>query len=218
MLLHDLLKTTVFQKQIVAVSGLLLSGFVLVHMSGNLLILISAESYNHYSHALISNPFLEVAEMGLALVFILHVLFAISLTRRNRESRSERPYVAHVKVARFGSRSMILTGLLTIAFLILHLKTFKYGAYYEVEYGGVAMRDLHRLVIEKFREPFYSAFYVFSMVLLGIHLCHGFASVFQSLGVSSVRKRWVRNLGYTLAVVVSVGFAIQPLYVLAGRP
>lgn len=218
MSVRNLVCTSVGKKQIVGLSGLALSGFVLMHMAGNMLILVGPEAYNKYSHALVSNPLLPAVELVLLAVFLFHVWFAFSLARDNRRARPVTPYQlprpGSADRADFGSRTMIYTGLLTFVFVVLHLWTFKYGTHYSATYGGVEMRDLHKLVLEKFGEPLYAGYYIFSMVVLFAHLSHGFGAVFQSLGFASVRNPRLRKLSWAFAAVVAAGFVSQPLYVM----
>lgn len=208
--------STIMRKQVVALTGLALSGFLLMHMSGNLLILAGPEMYNTYSYKLITNPLLIPAEIALVLMFVVHVYLAASLTRQNWVARPQTSGAIRgggEKLARFGSKSMILTGAVVFVFTVLHLITFKYGTHYEATYNGVVMRDLHRLIIEKFREPLYVAWYLIALVILGVHLSHGFSATFQSLGIGSVKWKGLRRLGWAFAFVISVGFIIQPIYV-----
>jgi succinate dehydrogenase / fumarate reductase cytochrome b subunit len=111
---------------------------------------------------------------------------------------------------------MALSGLLLLAFLILHLITFKWGTYYSVQYGGIEMRDLYRLVAEKFQNLWFVGWYLLCLCLLGLHLSHGFAATFQSLGFGRVRNRGLRIAGWLFATIVAGGFISQPLYFILG--
>jgi succinate dehydrogenase / fumarate reductase cytochrome b subunit len=184
-------------------------------MAGNLLLFCGPETYNEYSYKLVHNPLLLPAEIGLLLAFVLHVYLACKLTLENRAARPLAPANgggSGEKAARFGSKSMILTGILVFVFVILHLITFKWGTYYEATYGGTEMRDLYRLAVEKFSSPLYVGWYLFSLVILGIHLSHGFSATFQSLGFNSVRRCGVKKVGYAFAAIVAFGFISQPIY------
>lgn len=209
--------STVGKKYVMAVTGLVWVGFVLAHMAANLMILVSAPLYNAYSHALVSNkPLLYAAEAILIWAVVVHVTMAILLTAENRQARTQRYAMIPngAKGATLASRTMAIQGSLILAFIILHIATFKYGTYYETTVNGVAMRDLHRLVIEVFKQPMYVGWYVLCLILLGFHLSHGVGSVFQSLGLRNDRSaRTIRQLSLGYAVIVAVGFLIQPLYV-----
>lgn len=212
-----LLSISVGKKYLMAVTGLGLTGFVLTHMLANLLILFSADAYNAYSHALTSNKaFLLTAEAGLVTLFLLHIFLAISLTRANRAARPDRYAMGPTgeKAATLASRTMIHHGMVIFIFVILHLKLFKYGAYYETNVHGVAMRDLYRLVLEEFKEPGEVIWYVAAMCVLGFHLSHGIGSTFQSLGWNHPRYTpKVMAAGLALAILIAAGFILPPLYV-----
>lgn len=204
------------RKQIMGVSGLIWSGFVLTHMAANMLILFSADAYNKYSHALISNPLLPIAELALVVFLAMHVIDGLWLTYENRKARPEK-YAMPTngkKKARFQSKFMAFHGSLLLVFIITHLITFKYGTYYETTVDGVVMRDLHRLVIEVFQEPMYVFWYCVSMIAVGLHLSHGFYSAFASLGVFHPKfSPMLSKIGYVYAAVVAGGFLSQPIYV-----
>jgi succinate dehydrogenase / fumarate reductase cytochrome b subunit len=209
------LRTTIGLKKIVGLSGLGFALFLLSHMAGNLLILVGPEAYNNYSYKLVSTSLIYVAEAGLVAAFLLHATLAIRLTLKNKAARP----VGYVKSAygekrtSWAAKTLILSGLLILVFTVLHLITFKWGSYYAITYNGVEMRDLHRLIVEKFHQPAYVAFYEFCLVVLGVHLSHGVAASFQSLGVASVRTKGLRCAGKSFAFLVTAGFMLQPLYV-----
>lgn len=208
--------SSVGRKQMMGITGLVWSLFVLTHMAGNMLIMVSAEKYNLYSHALVSNPFLIVAELGLLLTLTLHVVDGVWLTLQNKAARPKK-YAMPTngeKKARFQSKYMIFHGSLLLVFIILHLITFKWGPEYTTTINGVEMRDLHRLVIEVFHNTRYVVWYCIAMVVVGLHLSHGFYSSFASLGIFHPRfAPYVSKFGYLYAFVVAAGFLSQPIYV-----
>jgi len=184
-------------------------------MAGNMLMWLGPEAYNTYSHALITNPLLPVAEIGLVVFFVAHLGLALSLVWQNKAAKGGRYAVSgDVKAGGFAAKTMVYTGLLLLVFIVLHLITFKYGPHYTATYHGVEMRDLHRLIVEKFSEPLYVAWYWLSLIVLGIHLSHGFAGTFQSLGIASSNHPTIRKIGWAFAIIVSAGFISQPLYVI----
>ena len=209
-----LLTSTIGRKMLMGASGLLLLVFLVVHLSGNLLLFAGREPFNDYSHKLISNPLIYLAEIALLALFVAHFATGLLVTRSNRAARPVRYVVkrgaggaSHKSLA---STSMILSGLFVLAFVPLHLWTFKYGAHYASP-ADPAVRDLHRLVIEEFHEPGEVAWYVGAMLVIGLHLWHAFGSGLESLGVTHrPALRWV---GQALAVVITVGFLIVPLAV-----
>lgn len=209
--------STVGKKYIMGITGLVWTGFVLSHMAGNMLIFVSPELYNAYGHALVSNkPFLYTAEAVLVLALLVHVITAFSLTAQNNSARDTKYYMDTngEKGVSFASRTMIFTGSLILVFVIYHLITFKYGAWYTVTYDGVEMRDLHRLIIEVFQNPAYVVGYIVCLLALGLHLSHGVGSMFKSWGFNHPKYTpMLEKVGYLYAVVVTLGFISQPLYV-----
>ena len=208
--------SSVGTKLLIALTGLALVGFLIVHLAGNLLLFFGPAKFNDYAHALIANPLVVPAELGLLAIFILHVVKAISNFFGNRRARTE-PYETKVWAGgpsrkSWASTTMILSGLLTLIFVPFHLITFKYGPHYASAEAGV--RDLFRLVVEVFQSPFYTFFYVVSMLILGMHLRHGVSSSLQSLGL--IPARWTRVFlvaGWLLAIGVAAGFVIIPAYI-----
>lgn len=207
-------RTTIGKKVLVGVSGLLLAGFVLSHMAGNMLLLVSADAYNLYSYKLTSNPLIYVAEAGLVFLALLHIGLTVNLTMANKAARptSYDSTAVGDKRTSWIARTLILSGLLILTFLVLHLITFKFGTHYSTEVDGVEMRDLHRLVNEKFQEPLYVGWYLFSLLILWAHLKHGVSSIFQTLGLFSARHCAIKKIGIGFATVVCLGFASQPIY------
>ncbi len=216
------LMSSIGRKQLMALTGLAWSLFVLTHMAANLLILFDAEAYNKYGHALVSNPLIYIAEAGLVLTILVHIVNGVIVTYGNWKARPLKSAMVPSgdKAPRFQSKWMAYHGTLLLIFLIWHLVTFKFGDVYYVTYAGVEVRDLHRLVLEVFQKPFYVAFYLVCMVAVGFHLSHGFYSSFASLGLYHPRySPMISKFGFIYAVIVAAGFMSQPIYVffLAGR-
>ncbi len=210
------LGSTVGKKYLMGISGLVWAGFVMAHMAGNLLMFVSADAYNAYGHALVSGNIIYVAEAVLILALITHVFCAVSLTLHNRSARPNRYAVAASgeKKVSGASRTMAVQGSLILAFIILHIATFKYGTYYETTVNGVVMRDLYKLIHEVFQQPGYIVWYVVCLILLGFHLSHGVKSIFQSFGLLNATYRPVINtVSCVYAVVVAGGFLAQPIFV-----
>jgi succinate dehydrogenase / fumarate reductase, cytochrome b subunit len=214
------LSSAIGRKQIMGFTGLAWSLFVLSHMAGNMLILVGPDAYNKYAHALITNPAIYLAEAGLVLTLLFHVVDGFWLTFQNKRARPAKYAMSPngEKAPRFQSRFMIFHGSLLLVFIVLHLITFKYGAHYTTTVDGVEMRDLHRLVIEVFQDPVYVGWYAVALVAVGFHLSHGFYSAFASLGFYHPRySPALSKLGYVYAFVVAGGFLSQPLYVFLNR-
>ena len=213
------LSSSVGSKFLIAFTALSLLLFLVAHLGGNLLFLLGPDAFNKYSHRLTSNPLIYLAEAGLLAVFVVHVLKTTWTVASNRRARPDRYAVkAWAKTKNLRSRkslsstTMILTGALTLLFVITHLITFKFGTYYETS-GG--LRDLYRLQLEVFSSPAYVAFYLVCMSVILFHLWHGVSSAAQSLGINS--PQWTPRivaLGRVLSVLIAGGFFIIPLYTL----
>ncbi|MBI2520312.1 MAG: succinate dehydrogenase cytochrome b subunit [Bdellovibrio sp.] len=208
-------KTSIVKKQLMAASGLLLCGFLLTHMAGNFLIYFGPEFFNTYSHKLISNPFIYIAEAILVLIFLSHICLAIKVTLENRAARPE-PYYVSVHSGRgatLSSSTMPITGFIILTFLIWHVVSLKYGPHYEATYNGVVMRDLHKLVIEYFQIEWHVGLYILAMAAAGMHAFHGFWSAFQSLGVNHPKYNCcIRFVSKAFGVFVALGYSAFPIY------
>jgi succinate dehydrogenase / fumarate reductase cytochrome b subunit len=210
------LSTSTGSKILVALTGLAMVGFLAGHLAGNLLALVGPDIYNDYSHALISNPLLIPVEIGLIAILLMHMGTAVSVVLRGRRARPERyavkQWAGGPSRKSLSSTSMIVTGLIVLGFLLLHLRTFKFGPWYRDPDTGY--RDLYRLLVEVFQNPAYVIFYVVCMVLVGMHLRHGLSSAFQSLGL--MPRSWtgrILRMGATLAVIVAAGFSLIPVII-----
>ena len=200
-------------------TGLLLSAFVLVHLVENLLLFAGPEPYNRYVHRLLSlGVIIYAMEIVLGSIFLVHMITAVTVWLDKRRARPE-PYALRKSAGgpsrqTIFSTTMIYTGALLLIFLVLHLKTFKWGPEYEVVYGGVVMRDLHRLVMEVFSSAGYFLGYEVIMILLGFHLRHGVWSAFQSLGLEHPRySPIIYGIGILFAIAIAVGFLAIPAWV-----
>lgn len=199
----------------------MLFAYLPVHLAGNLLVFAGPETFNRYSHLLISNPLIYVLEVGLLAVFLIHVYKAVSNYIANRKARPQ-PYIKK-ELAGYKSRksaassTMIMTGIWTLLFIAVHLQGLKFGSYYQVTGGTEHVRDLYRTEVEVLTNPLNMAFYVVSMVVIGFHLWHGFWSAWQSLGLGNSRytPRLV-TLSKVFAIVVSGGFIVVVLCVFFG--
>lgn len=213
--LATFLSSTIGKKQVVAVSGLLLCGFLVAHLLGNLLLFAGPDAFNQYAYRLTSTPLIYAAEAILSLIFIGHLYLAMSLTYQNKMARPEKYFKKSKtgKGANFFSRSMPYTGLIMLVFIVTHLMHFKYGTYYSTVVEGHEIRDVYRTVMEYFASPSNSFWYVFAMLALCAHLYHGVQSTFQSLGINS--QKWnctFRLLGRSFGLIVPTGFLLLSLW------
>lgn len=199
-----LLSSPVGKKLGMALTGLLLYGFLIGHLGGNLLLLKGdrGQAFNAYSDYLSQHPLLVPVELLLLAIFLLHVYLAILVTLENRRARPVGYRMNQSAGGRtWASSTMIYSGLLILVFLVFHIKSFKYGDHR----GGT----LYDLVVSTFQQPEYAIGYAIAMVVLGFHLWHAFQSAFQTLGLGS---RKVKSLGLLLCLILAIGFGSLPIY------
>jgi succinate dehydrogenase / fumarate reductase cytochrome b subunit len=209
-------KSTIGQKYIVAITGLLFSLFVLSHTLGNFLLFVSPEAYNMYSYKLISNPLIYLAEAGLVVLFVVHLTTAMYLAFKNYAARPDKYAVtaAGDKSTSQIAKMMWVQGAVILAFTVFHLITFKYGPHYLITYDGLEVRDIFRLVVEVFQSPIYVVGYVVVMILLGLHLSHGVQSAFKTLGFNHPQyESKLKMVGYVFSIFITLGFSAQPIYI-----
>ena len=209
--------SSIGSKFLIALTGILLLVFLIAHLAGNLLFIAGPDAFNEYSHKLVSNPLVYVAEIGLVAIFLLHIFKTVAMFGGSYSARPQgyaKKKWAKTKSDRsrksVSSTTMILTGTITLLFVVTHLITFKFGTYYETPEG---IRDLYRLQLAVFSNPGYVAFYVVAMFVIIFHLWHGATSAMQSFGVNS--PTWTPRLtlfGRGLAVILGLGFAALPVY------
>ena len=215
------------KKYLMALSGIVLVGFVFVHMAGNLQILMGQEKINAYAHALQSLPLplLWGSRLFLLLAVVVHAVTAYQLVKENRAARPNRNDIEKTQRAGIASLKMGLTGSILLAFIVFHLLHFTIRAIYP-EYSEMMttvgspdayeIHDVYSMVLAGFQHTWISVFYVVAMFLLCGHLAHGVSSAFQSLGIRSENWRVKLELAAkAYAWVIFVGFSIVPLLVLA---
>jgi succinate dehydrogenase / fumarate reductase cytochrome b subunit len=209
--------SSVGTKLLIGLTGLALFAYLILHLLGNALIFAGPEIFNEYSHRLISIPLIIPAEVGLLAVFLLHISKAFSNFLANRAARpvgyKMKKYAGHTSRKSLASSTMIWSGLVIALFVIVHVKQFKYGAWYQTVSAN-PIRDLARTEFEVFSQPVWVAFYVAATILVGLHLRHGISSSFQSLGLDHpVYTRRLTIWGIVFAVIIGGGLACIPLWV-----
>jgi succinate dehydrogenase / fumarate reductase cytochrome b subunit len=208
------LASSVGTKIVIGITGLALVLYLLIHIAGNLLVFFGPAFFNKYAYTLEGNPLVPIIEIGLLLIFLIHVYKTARMFLGNRDARPVR-YAQKKPAGRtsrktFASSTMILSGLWLLAFIVIHVKAFRYGTEYDWPAGG---RDLYRLEMENFSSPLMVGFYVLSMLVVGSHLWHGISSAFQSLGADT--PAWTRLIlpgGKVIAVLIAGGFIVIALW------
>ena len=205
-------RSSVGTKILIAATGLLLLLYLIIHIAGNLMVFLGRDTFNQYSHTLVNNPLVPVIEIGLAIVVLIHIFKTVTMYVENRRARPvpyrRKKYAGPPSRKTFASSTMILSGLWLLAFIVIHVKTFKYGPEYQTA-GGGGVRDLYRLEMETFASLLAVALYVLSMLVVGSHLWHGVSSAIQSLGTDP--PRWTPRIllfGKLMAVLIAGGFIV----------
>jgi succinate dehydrogenase / fumarate reductase cytochrome b subunit len=211
------LSSSVGTKLLIGLTGIALFVYLILHLIGNALIFAGPEIFNEYSHALISNPLIIPIEIGLAAIFILHIYKTVVNWFANRAARpaayAKKEMAGHTSRKSLASSTMIVSGLVTLVFVLIHVKQFKYGTWYQVT-DHPDVRDLHRLELEVFSSPLWVAVYAVCTAIVGLHLRHGIASAFQSLGLDHpLYTRRLTTWGIVGAIVIGGGLAIIPIWV-----
>ena len=194
------LSSSLGKKYIMACTGLLLGCFLLVHAAGNTTIFLGREMFLSYAEHLHSLGFLvHLAELALLTVFFLHVVTALMLFVGNRGARPSRYAVQRSAGGRsWGSKSMPWTGLVILAFILVHLANFHFRD---------PDRSIADLVAAVLGRPSYTLLYVVGLTALGLHISHGFWSLFQSLGVNHPKyDGLIRGGGLVLSALIGAVF------------
>ncbi len=202
------LESTIGKKVMVALAGLLLCGFLITHVLGNLFLFVGGPAFNRYAEMLESNPLIPLAEGGLVVLFLLHIALSARARLSNMAARPVAYQVYKGKDARTpGSSTMAVTGSLILLFLIVHIATIKY------QVGGAKGPDLFAHVTGWFANPLYAGFYVVALIGVGLHLSHGVQSAFQTFGVNHPRYTpLIKTLGLAFALIIALTFASMPIY------
>ena len=205
-----------------AITGLFLIVFLLVHMSGNMLLLKGdeGEAFNLYAKFMTTNTLIRVSSIILYSAIIAHVVWSIMLTRKNQTARPVKyAYEKASTNSSWSSRNMGILGTIILLFLVAHMRSFWYEMHWgEIGtkmYDGEEVKDLYSVVVAAFSEWWYVAIYIVSLCFLAFHLAHGFQSAFQSLGLN--HKKYtplIKTLGLLYSIIIPILFALQPIYVL----
>jgi succinate dehydrogenase / fumarate reductase cytochrome b subunit len=211
--------STVGTKLLIGLTGLALFLYMILHLVGNALVFAGRDTFNEYSHLLISNPLIIPVEIGLGLIFLLHIYKTITNYFGNSAARpvayAKKELAGHTSRKGIASSSMIVSGLLVLVFVVIHVKHFRFGTFYDVlvHEGNPPIRDLYRTEMELFQNPLWVIFYVIAVTLVGLHLRHGIASGFQSLGLDHPKyTRRLTTWGLVFAILIGGGLAIIPIW------
>lgn len=216
--------SSIGKKALMAITGLLLCGFLVVHLAGNLLLYTSDptenSAYNEYAHGIHAPkmaPLLLLAEVGLLVLFVVHLGLAWRLTRENE---SARPIGYAMKQSKMqpgmmaypASTVMGITGLIILLFIILHLIDFKFELRPEPSLDLKGLNPFEKAV-RLLQNPISCLTYIVGSIVLGYHLVHGFQSAFQSLGLNHPKYTpIIKCVSVVFGIAIGVGFASFPIW------
>lgn len=212
-----LYQTTIGKKVAMAVSGIMLIGFVFIHLLGNLQVYLGPEQINGYAKFLHSKPALVWgARLVLLAAVLVHIVSAVSLVIQASQARP-RGYVKQKAISStYASRTMKWGGLLLVVFIVYHLLHLTVGTAHPTAAHFDSTNAYANLIVG-FQSPLVSGFYMVAMCFLAMHLYHGIWSLFQTLGLSNERRSLqLRKLAAGLTAIVFVGNMSFPISVLAG--
>ena len=223
--MRRVLSHTLSRKNLMALTGFFLCLFLVIHLFGNLQLLLPAETarwqFNFYSKLLSGNIFIELISYLLFASILAHAIYALLITIDNRRSNGKRyEYDRRSVSSNWYSRKMGLLGTIILFFLVIHLRDF----WYQLQFGHVPLdkdgqKDLYTLVVTVYRDGWYVLIYVLCMVALGFHLLHGFFSAARTLGFYDARYvQWIRAVGWVYSIGIGAGFALIPVYIHFARP
>ncbi len=213
----EIITSGIFQKGLIALSGLFLLVFLLFHLGGNFLLLDVPGKYNHLAQALENWGWVfHGVEIILAMALITHIWLTVHIRRQRRKYapknlhlRQKNTWIGHWTV-NLTSRLMVMTGLLILVFLIVHLSNFRFQT---------GARNLESLVQQLFREPLWLWGYELALIPVGFHLAHGISSGLQSLGFGHPKiTPSLPSLSQMFSLIIMLGYAVIPLIIYLQSP
>ncbi len=206
--------SSVGKKLIVGLTGFLLISFLVIHLFGNLLILRNdgGKAFDAYAEVLPQILIIRIIEVGLFLIFLIHIITAAYTWLLNKQTRGQNYKVRKPgQTSQLTSRTMFLSGSIIFIFLVVHMRQFWYNSRYEAG----EHYSMYEVIKATFSEPAYGIFYLIAMFLLGFHLRHGFQSAFQTFGLNDEKySSIIEWCGVIFWLLIPLGFAVMPLYFL----
>ena len=212
--------TSLFRKNLMALTGLFLCIFLVIHLAGNLQLMLPEEKalvqFNLYSRILSGNYFIKAISWLLFISIAVHTIYALIITVKNRKA-SGMAYVhdRRAVASSWYSRNMGLLGSIIFLFLIIHLKDFWYEYnFHELPVDSEGNKDLFTVVVAAYGELWYVVLNIVAFLALGFHLLHGFYSAFKTLGAYRSRlSRWLYYVGVGFTLLLTSGFVFIPIYI-----
>ena len=216
------LTSSIGRKVVMSLTGLFLIVFLVVHLLGNLQLILAqdgGQTFNEYAYFMTHNPVIKFTSYGLYAFIIIHAVQGLLLAYYNRQARGDVRYAVKVNRTAGASKSSIWMGSLgtvILIFIIIHMAQFwlqmKLGNTEMVTYDGEPVKDLYTLVAAVYENPLFVIFYVVAMIFIAFHLWHGFQSAWQTLGLNHRKYTpLIKAVGYAYSVLVPLGFASIPI-------
>lgn len=223
MVLKRMFSSSIGRKFLIALTGSLLILFIIVHMLGNWNILLGPEAMNSYAEKLQSlGGLLWIARIGLFLVFVIHIYLTIQLNIENKLARPIQYKKKEFVKASLSSRTMAISGILILSFVIYHLLHYTLGFVQPETFKSnltdtSGKPDVYRMVIYGFQNPIISITYIIAMLFLAMHLDHAFQSAFQTFGITTKRIfPTLIKISRGFAIFIFIGYTIIPVLILFG--
>jgi len=203
--------SSIGQKIVSAITGLFLCAFLVVHLSGNLLLFKNdgGRAFDEYATANASNWLVRSLEVVLFMGFLIHIIWGIRIWFFNRRARPQKYIMKRPSEnSSLFSRVMLFSGSVVFFFLIVHLKSF----WVPMRFSSGDEVSLSHIVKTAFQNPWYDGFYLLALALLAYHLRQGFQSAFQTFGL---RPGWRKTIDWIAAIfwlLIPIGFASMPIY------
>jgi len=221
--LIEFLTSSIGKKLVMALSGLFLILFLLVHLVGNLQLFYNdgGVSFNVYAHFMTTNPLVHFLSYGLYATILLHAIQGVLIAWKNKQAKGGGYAVTTYANGTWMSKNMALLGILIFAFLCIHMGDFWWKMKFTdsmvpVSYEGYdyQVKDLYTRVMTAFKVWWIVVAYLVGLIALSLHLIHGFSSAFTTLGLA--HKKYtplIKLIGWSYSVLIPLGFAAIPLYV-----
>jgi len=213
-------QTTLIKKILMALTGLFLAFFLIIHLLGNLQLLLPEEiahtQFNAYSHFLSGNLLIKMVSYVLYFSILYHVFDALIITIGNwRANDTSYKKDNRAEVSGWIARNMGLLGTFVLIFLVIHFKDY----WYVYKFGSPPLdvegnKDLYIIVVDSFKELWYVVLYVIAIIALGLHLIHGVSSAFRTLGLYHEKYIvWMKYIGYLFSIFITLGFVMIPIII-----
>ena len=215
--------TTVFVKQLMAISGIVFVLFLLFHSYGNLKMFLGQDAYDHYAHWLKEEAFVPIFPHGgfiwvfrgaMVLMLVIHIWAAAVTWKRSRRARRSAYVVKRSAADAYAARTMRMTGVLLFFLIVFHILHFTTGT---IRTGFVADSTPYERMVATFQHPLMVVVYLIFVGLAALHVSHGFWSAFQSLGwVRGGTRKFMEIVSGLVGALIFLMFALPPLAIVAG--